>query len=136
MAVAQARVRASRFSKMGSYLKFFVFFSYVFGFIALIAVLIDDKKNLLFSFHIWQAFLLNIFLAIIEAVYFVLYIPQKILAIEVASRASFFLKSLSIPLTLSIIILLILAMIAYKEKYFKIPLIGDLANKISKHEVK
>lgn len=118
---------------MERYHKVVSFLSYIFGFIALIAVLANDKKKRLYSFHIWQAFLLNIFLMIIEGLYFGLYIPQKIRNIDAASRPSFFLQSLSIPLILTVIILFILAINAYNEKYVKIPLLGVLANKISKY---
>lgn len=115
---------------MERYHKFLSFFAYVFGFIALIAVLVDDKKNKLYSFHIWQAFLLNTFIATSYVVYIVLYLPQKIPTTEGASRTPLFF------LLILTLVLLILAIIAYNEKYFKIPLIGDLSSKISKYKEK
>ena len=116
---------------MERYHKFLSFFSYVFGFIALIAMLTDNKRDKLYSFHIWQAFILNIFLAIIGVIFFAIYMPRKILTIEVSLRTNFFLKSLLIPLFLTIFLLVILGIVAFNNKYFKIPLLGDLANKIS-----
>jgi uncharacterized membrane protein len=134
--VAQAQAKVLHLNKMERHHKFLSFLSYIFGFIALVAVLVDNKKNKLYSFHIWQAFLLNVVLAIAGVIYFGLYIPKKILTVDVTLRTEFFLKSFFIPLTLAIIILFVLAIVAYNERYFKIPLIGDLSNKISKYERK
>lgn len=120
---------------MKRYHKLMSFFSYLFGIVSLIAVIINDKKDKLYSFFIWQAFLLNITLAVAYVIYSMFYLSNKILTIPIDLRVSFSLKATLIPMGIIIVLLLIFGIMSYKEIKFNVPIIGRLAGKITNFEV-
>jgi uncharacterized membrane protein len=134
-AAVQVKAKPLHWNKMERYHKIISFFSYLFGFISLIAVLVNDKKDKVYSFYIWQALLLNLFLGIISALFYGFFIPYYMLSLDAGLRTAFFLTTTLIPVSIIIILLLILGIMSYKEIKFNVPLIGNLAKKITKYEV-
>ncbi len=116
---------------MQRYHKVMAFFAYLSGIIALLAILVDDKKNKLYSFHIWQAFLLNIVIAAAAIVVYVWWLPHYILTVDIYQRATFFANITIFPIFVVMLLLIILGVFAAEEKKFYIPLICCLASKIS-----
>lgn len=120
---------------MTQYCRSMSLFSYLFGFIALCAILVDDKKDKLYSFNIWQAFLLNVLVGMLLTTFYVLFVPDYILSLDVELRTSFLLNVTLITLGIIAVSLLILGIMSYKEMRFNIPLLAPLAKQISKLEV-
>ncbi len=119
---------------MQRYHKAMVFFAYISGIIALLAILVNDKKNKLYSFHIWQAFLLNIVIAAASIAVYVWWLPRYILTVDIYQRATFFANITLFPIFIVMLLLIILGIFAAKEKKFYLPCIGCLARKISQLE--
>lgn len=116
---------------MQRYHKAMVFLSYFVSIIALLAILVDNRKDKLYSFHIWQAFFLNLVIAVAAILIYTLWLPQYMLTLDLYTRTAFFMKVTLIPVSIVNIAMLILGIIAASGVKFKIPLIGHLANKIA-----
>lgn len=110
--------------------KILVFLSYLFGFIALLAVLLAKKENKLFAFHVWQAFLFNLILAALLAYGYTGFLPAYILSLPVAERTAIFLQAVLIPMGVLIVMLALLGGFAASGRKFRIPLVGQIADKI------
>jgi uncharacterized membrane protein len=106
-------------------------FSYIFGFVSLVAVLVDRKEERLYTFHIYQALFLNLFFLLLLMPFYFYFLPDYILSLDVAVRTSFFLKATLIPVGILTVSLCLLGVMSYLEIKFKIPLIGDLARRAS-----
>ena len=121
---------------MTKYNRILSLFSYIFGFISIMAILTDRKDDRLYSFYILQAFFVNLFLILIFLPFYILFLPDYILSLEVHLRTSFFLKATLIPAGFIFTLLPILGIMSYMEIKFQIPLIGNIARKLSRYEAK
>lgn len=92
-------------------------FSYLLGFITGIIFFILEKESKFVKFHAMQSIILSIFLTILYGILsFIPIIGWIILLI--------------LPLV-TMVLWIVLMIKAYKHEYFKLPIIGDLAEKYS-----
>jgi uncharacterized membrane protein len=96
-----------------------------------VAILVNDGKNKLYSFHIWQAFLMHITVGVLSAVIYAFILPKYILSLDVSLRTPIFLKLTIIPIVAFMLLIVTLGILAFRGNKFNIPLIGNLADKIS-----
>lgn len=111
-------------------------FSYIFGVVSIMAILTDQKDDRLYSFYIYQAFFLNLFLILVLFPFYVFFLPDYILSLDVHLRTSFFVKATIIPAVIICLVLVTLGLMSYMEIKFQIPLIGNIARKLSGYERK
>lgn len=115
---------------MKRYHKIVVFFAYLSGLIAFLAVIVDDRENKLFSFHIWQAFFLNLILGVLSMSIYGFWLPNYIKGVAIDLREAFFAQIMVYPLVIMTVVLLILGIVAARGVKFQIPLLAGLADKI------
>jgi len=110
--------------------------SYIFGWISGLIFFLMEKDSRLVRFHAMQSILLNVGIAVLA---FVLWIIVFILVIIVAQLSdalgaifSILATLLWLVFSLGILIAWILCLVkAYQGQYFKLPLIGQFAEKFS-----
>jgi len=115
---------------MSTYHRVMLFFAYVVGIIALFGILVDDRRDRYYSFHLWQALFFNLLIAMLASVSAVWIIPRYLLSLDVHLRTAFFLKSVLIPLPLILLLAIILGILAARGRHFRIPLLCDAVDKI------
>jgi uncharacterized membrane protein len=116
--------------------KIITFLAYTFGLIALLAIIVDDKKDKQFTFHIWQAFFLNLLISIILTLFATLLLPHFILTAAIDNRTKVFLWLVILPTFTIFILLIFLGLIAASGIKLEIPLLTNLAKKIATQEKK
>ncbi|MBI5415062.1 hypothetical protein HZA38_06150 [Candidatus Peregrinibacteria bacterium] len=116
---------------MEKYPRFFIFFAYFFGAIAFVGILMEEKKNTLTLFHLWQALILNTSFALLDVIFYLWYVQNTIRALEAGEPNEFFLKSIFFPLPVGITLLFLVGFFAARGKFFKIPIIGQVAVRMS-----
>lgn len=107
-------------------------FSYVIGVVAVVAVIADDRKDRFHTFHAWQALFLNIILGVLGALYGGAYLPMKTMTVEAASRASYLLTAIIVPMGVVLLAVVALGILAYMGRRFTIPGAGHLAKMITR----
>lgn len=110
--------------------------SYIFGWVSGLIFFLIEKDSRLVRFHAMQSILLNA-AAIVLA--FVLYIAWAVLAIIFSQISSALASLVSILIGLLIFVFWVLVLIAvvmclikaYQKQYFKLPVLGNFAEKFS-----
>jgi uncharacterized membrane protein len=121
---------------MNKYSKIVIFLSYVFGLISLLAIIVNDKKDKIFTFHIWQAFFLNLIIGIVFVLFGLVILPNYLMSVAIDQRTGVFLWLVLTPTLAIIILLVVLGLLAALGVKLEIPLLAGLAKKISQQEKK
>lgn len=116
---------------MNRYQKVMVCLSYMSGVLALFAILVNDKTNKFFSFHIWQAFFLNLLIAVGTIVIFDFWLPKLLFTTNIYQRTSFFLEITMILVVLILVMVSILGILAARGVKFEIPILSYFADRIT-----
>ena len=110
--------------------------SYVFGWVSGLIFFLIEKDSRLVRFHAMQSLLFNILFAVIGIVLWIVLFILLLVASQLSNALStlFSLVSILIWVVLCIAILVAWVMClvkAYQRQYFKLPIIGNLAEKFS-----
>lgn len=110
--------------------------SYVFGWISGLIFFLIEKDSRLVRFHGMQSLLFNILVAIVAIVLWVIAFVVLIVSTQlpgiVGSLVSLLITLIWIVFSVGILIAWVLCLVkAYQSQYFKLPIIGNLAEKFS-----
>jgi len=110
--------------------------SYVFGWLSGLIFFLIEKDSKLVRFHAMQAILLNVAIAVaafaIWIVVFIFYIIAAQLSDVLGMLIGLVATLLWIAFSVSILIAWVMCLIrAYQSKYFKLPVIGNFAEKFT-----
>jgi len=104
--------------------KLFAVLAYLFGFLGAIVVLFTQKSDSLLRFHAWQSIITSV---AVGGIYIVLGILNTIIALITGNALLTFVMGLLGFATFIVFVVLVVK--AYQLKRFKLPLIGDFAEK-------
>jgi uncharacterized membrane protein len=110
--------------------------SYVFGWISGLIFFLIEKDSRLVRFHGMQSLLFNILVAIVAIVLWVIAFVVLIVSTQLpgilGSLISLLITLIWIVFSVGILIAWVLCLVkAYQSQYFKLPIIGNLAEKFS-----
>ncbi len=104
--------------------------SYLVGVVAVVAAVVDDGEDDLYTFHVWQALLINVAIGVLAATGAVLVLPWAIRAVPLVSRATAIVTA---TLGLIVGLLLLLAYPAYRAYHreeLRIPGVAPVADRL------
>lgn len=117
---------------MGGYRPRLAALSYLFGVVAVIAALTDDGENDLYTFHVWQALLVNVALGVLAAVGAGLLLPRLIILLPAAQRASALLIAIVGLIAGLLLVLAYPAHRAYHRQDLRIPGVAPAAERLAR----
>ncbi len=110
--------------------------SYIFGWLSGLIFFLIEKDSRLVRFHAMQSLLLNIVAAIIAVVIWVVTVVMWLIATQIAGVINLLVSLVAtlvwVVFGIAILIAVIMCLIkAYQSQYFKLPVIGNFAEKFS-----
>lgn len=110
--------------------------SYIFGWISGLIFFLIEKDSRLVRFHAMQSLLLNVLIGVIAIVLWIVMFVLVLIGTQISGIVSTLLTLLAtlvwFVLIIGALILWIMCLIkAYQRQYFKLPIIGNLAEKFS-----
>ena len=110
--------------------------SYVFGWISGLIFFLIEKDSRLVRFHGMQSILLNVFFIILFIVLWVVSIVFVVISSQLPGALAMIVNLITtllwIVLWLAVVVAWVFCLIkAYQSQYFKLPIIGNLAEKFS-----
>jgi uncharacterized membrane protein len=110
--------------------------SYIFGWVSGLIFFLIEKDSRLVRFHAMQSLLLNVLAAIIGIVIWVITVILVLVGSQVSGIISTLVSLIAtlvwFVLVIGILIAVIMCLIkAYQAQYFKLPIIGNFAEKFS-----
>ena len=110
--------------------------SYVFGWISGLIFFLIEKDSRLVRFHAMQSLLLNVLLVILGVVIWVVLFIFFLIAAQISGLLSGLLTVISALIWIVVLLAALIAWVmclvkAYQSQYFKLPVIGNFAEKFS-----
>jgi len=110
--------------------------SYVFGWISGLIFFLIEKESRLVRFHAMQSILLNVVAAVVGIALWFLSIISWVLISQISGVLSFLISVIvglvAFVVGIAILIAVIMCLIkAYQGQYFKLPVVGNMAEKFS-----
>jgi len=110
--------------------------SYVFGWISGLIFFLIEKDSRLVRFHAMQSLLFNILIAVVSVVLWVFLVVLLLIGSQISGVISTLVSLIAtlvwIALVVGILIAWILCLVkAFNSQYFKLPIIGNFAEKFS-----
>ena len=110
--------------------------SYIFGWVSGLVFFLIEKDSRLVRFHAMQSLLLNVAIAVIVIALLILFSVVLLIAGQISGLVSTLFSLIATLIwfvfAIGILILLIMCLIkAYNRQYYKLPIIGNFAEKFS-----
>lgn len=110
--------------------------SYIFGWLSGLIFFLIEKDSRLVRFHAMQSLLLNIVAAILAVVIWVVTVVMWLIATQIAGVINLLVSLVAtlvwVVFGIAILIAVIMCLVkAYQGQYFKLPVIGNFAEKFS-----
>ena len=110
--------------------------SYFFGWVSGLVFFLIEKDSRLVRFHAMQSLLLNVGIAVIVIALLILFSVVLLIASQISGVVSTLFSLLAtliwVVVAIGIFILFVMCLIkAYQGKYFKLPIVGNFAEKFS-----
>jgi len=110
--------------------------SYVFGWVSGLIFFLIEKDSKLVRFHAMQSILFNAFIAVVGIGLWIVVFILALIASQLADVLGTILGLLGTLIYLAFSLLLLIAWVmclirAYQKQYFKLPIIGNLAEKFA-----
>ena len=110
--------------------------SYIFGWVGGLVFFLIEKESRLVRFHAMQSILLNVVAAVVGIALWVLWVVLAIISAMVSETLSFLVSTvvglLIFVFWIGLLVGLVLCLVkAYQRQFFKLPVIGNFAEKFS-----
>ena len=110
--------------------------SYVFGWVSGLVFFLIEKDSRLVRFHVMQSLLFNVLIGVVITVMWVLFFVLLLVVSQISDVLSGIFSLVAtllwIAISIGILIAWIMCLIkAYNRQYFKLPIIGNFAEKFS-----